>query len=61
MNKTREQIKIHARITNQVGPSLSQAEVKRHLADLFALLLEMEIENRQNDVQKEYSYAKQAE
>ena len=45
MNKTREQNKIHARITNQVGPSLSQAEVKRHLADLFALLLEMEIEN----------------
>lgn len=58
--KHREQNKIHARITNQVGPSLSQAEVKRHLADLFVLLLEMEID-QQNDVRKECPHAEQAE
>lgn len=54
MNKTREQNKIHARITNQVGPSLSQAEVKRHLVDLFALLLEIKIDHK-NNVTKEYT------
>lgn len=56
MKKQKEQNKIHARISISEGEPLSQAETRNQLAALFAILLEMEMD--QQNVTKEYKSAK---
>lgn len=62
MQNKKEKSTLHIRIMppDQSGESLSQAEVKARLTSFFALLLEMEIDQK-NNVAKEYSDAEQIE
>ena len=54
MSAKRASVTIHTRIRDSGNEqSLSRSEIKRRLAALFALLLEMEID-QQNNVAKEY-------